>query len=39
VELPGGRLEPGEELRAAVEAGALLDAWSYEPVGRTPRSS
>jgi len=44
-ELPGGRLEPGEALRAAVErevleelglavaAGALLDAWTYEPAG------
>jgi 8-oxo-dGTP pyrophosphatase MutT (NUDIX family) len=44
-ELPGGRLEPGEELEAAAErevleelglsvrCGALVDAWTYTPAG------
>jgi 8-oxo-dGTP pyrophosphatase MutT (NUDIX family) len=44
-ELPGGRLEAGETLQAAVErevseelgltvtCGALVDAWTYRPAG------
>jgi 8-oxo-dGTP pyrophosphatase MutT (NUDIX family) len=49
-ELPGGRLEAGEELEAtaerevleelglAVECRALIDAWTYRPRAPTPRS-